>query len=76
MFVADIPILSRNHIVETPRKRKNLLRADLAAKGLGRGAELFALPDAPGAYVGTVLTATPDHEGRRPTPLSYRGFYN
>jgi len=56
--------------VETPRKRKNLLRAALAAKGLGRGAELFALPDAPGAYVGTVLTATPDHEGRRPTPLS------
>ena len=46
------------------RKKKNLLRATLAAKGLGRGAELIALPDAPGACVGTVLTATPDHEGR------------
>ena len=61
MVVADIPILSRSCIRRTPRKNKNLLRAALAAKGLGRGAELFALPDAPGAYVGTVLTATPDH---------------
>ena len=71
MFVTDIPILSRSYIVLRRAKEKNLLRAALAAKGLGRGAELFALPDAPGAYVGTVLTATPDHEGRRPTPLSY-----
>ncbi len=57
-------------------QKENLLRAALAAKGLGRGADCFALPDAPGAYVGTVLTATPDHEGRRPTPLFVLRFYN
>ena len=46
------------------REKKDPSRASSAAKGLGRGADLFALPDAPGAYVGAVLTAAPDHKGR------------
>ncbi|HZI61310.1 MAG TPA: hypothetical protein VFD62_11380 [Pyrinomonadaceae bacterium] len=66
MEIGHQPILSRVAQFDTwaSRKRKDPSRASSAAKGLGRGADLFALPDAPGAYVGAVLTAAPDHKGR------------
>ena len=60
---------ARQTDVERRAKRKNLFRAALAAKRLGRGAVCLPYPMRRAPYVGAVLTATPDHEGRRPTPL-------
>jgi len=51
MEMGHQPILSRICAVRrvNAAKKKDLSRASSAAKGLGRGADLFALPDAPGA---------------------------
>jgi hypothetical protein len=50
--------------VNAAKKKKPSARFLSPQKVLVVELVLFALPDAPGAYVGAVLTAAPDHKGR------------